>query len=321
MTIEVTGGNGAVFKTLLANDLNINALRTNATLRHEEWKLIDTRVIEAAQQRLRGIRDLMTAGLTFNLENPLGTMAVQWETQSDIEPAQRSMDALTHARRDRPEWTTNNVPVYITHKEFEFGIRALEASRKLGQPLDTTTAELAGRKVAESLESALFQGPGVTANAMTAYGYTDHPNRNTKTITDWGLAGTTGTTILTEVLEMVGQLKDDRMYGPYILYISNDFEQKMEEDFKTESDKSIRQRLLEISGLQDIRVSDWMPANSAVLVQLTRDVVDLIDGFQPRVIEWESRGGMNLHFMVMSIMVPRVRSDYDGRSGLVHASV
>lgn len=322
MAIEVvSGGNGQIFKALLANDLNVNALRTNDTLRREEWKLIDTRVIEAAQQRLRGVADLMRQGLTFGLQNPLGTMAVQWETQSDIEGAQRSMDALTHARRDRPEFSANNVPIYITHKEFQFGIRNLEASRKLGQPLDTTMGELAGRKVAESIEDALFTGPGITANGMTAYGYTDHPNRNTKTITDWSLAGTTGSTILTETLEMVTQLKDDRMYGPYVLYVSNDFEQKLEEDFKTESDKTIRQRLMEITGLTDIRVSDHLPAKNAVLAQLTRDVVDLIDGFQPRVIEWESRGGMQLNFMVMAIMVPRIRADHDGRSGLVHATI
>ncbi len=45
-----------------------------------------------------------------------------------------------------------------SHKDFRINIRALEASRKLGQTLDTTMVGLATRLVTERLETILFNG-------------------------------------------------------------------------------------------------------------------------------------------------------------------
>ena len=58
-----------------------------------------------------------------------------------------------------------------------------------------------------------------------------------------------------------------------------------------------------------------------ILVQMTRDVVDLAVGFMPTALQWESHGGMVTNFKVMSIMVPQVRADYNGNSGINHGSV
>ena len=58
------------------------------------------------------------------------------------------------------------------------------------------------------------------------------------------------------------------------------------------------------------------PANTAFVLQLTSDVIDEVIGMQPTVVQWETQGGMQLHFKVMSIMIPRVRWTQTLQSGI-----
>ena len=50
------------------------------------------------------------------------------------------------------------------------------------------------------------------------------------------------------------------------------------------------------------------------------ETVKVIIGLQPTTIEWDSRGGMELNYMVIAIMVPLLRADQDGNCGIVHYS-
>jgi hypothetical protein len=53
---------------------------------------------------------------------------------------------------------------------------------------------------------------------------------------------------------------------------------------------------------------------------MQRDVVDLIDGMAPRVVQWDTQGGLMHYFKVMAIQLPRVKSDYNGASGVCKLS-
>jgi hypothetical protein len=53
------------------------------------------------------------------------------------------------------------------------------------------------------------------------------------------------------------------------------------------------------------------------LVQMTSDVIDMVVGQYPTVIPWTSLDGFTIHNLVMAILIPRVRSDYNGDSGIV----
>ena len=48
---QITAHQSTVAGALLANNMNVNALRTNATLRKDEWELLDRAVIEIARER------------------------------------------------------------------------------------------------------------------------------------------------------------------------------------------------------------------------------------------------------------------------------
>lgn len=335
-------GGGAVGARLLANGMNAGVLRpflgkndrayvtingqnrpvANATLRKDEWKQLDEAVLMAAQQRLIGVADLYSRNLVYRISNGLGTTVLETETMSDTEAAQVSMDAATRGRRDRPDFGIGYLPLPIIHKDFTLDIRTLNASRNRGQGLDTLQAQAAARKVAEKAESILFTGLSTyTYGGGSLYGYTDHPSRNTYTLSaHWNDSTATGSTILADVLGMVQKSIDDRHYGPWVLYIPTNFQTAIGEDFKTNSDKSIRQRLMEVEGIQDIKVVDFLTADNVILVEMTTDTIRMVEGLSIQTLEWQTEGGMILNYKVMAIMVPQIRADYSEYCGIVHGS-
>jgi len=313
---------GDVAMRLLQANFDAKALRTNDVLLYDEWKTIDAAVLKAAQQRLLGIADLQSRGLTYDIPNGLAKTVLAWQDASDIEDADMSMDGLSRGQRDRPKYGINYIPLPIIHKDFSFSVREIKESRAGSMPLDTTTAELAARKVAEKAETILFQGSDTyTFGGGTIYGYTDAPQRNTGNLTaHWDDSAATGETILTDVLSMKQASIDARHYGPWVLYIPSNFESAIDDDFKSNSDKSVRTRLLEIAGLSDIKVADFLSADNVVLAQMTSDVVRLVNGLDVTTVQWDSEGGLQANFKVMAIMVPQIRNDQNNRSGIVHYS-
>ena len=188
-----------------------------------------------------------------------------------------------------------------------------------GEALDTSGAEAAARTVSEQVENILFNGYSMTFGGGSLYGYRTAPTRNTVTLTsNWDASAKTGEQILADVLSMISAAHQDFMFGPYVLYVPGLYWTVLQEDFKTNSDRTILERLKAVDGITDVRPADALPNNNVILVQLSSDVVKEIIGMQPTVVQWESHGGMRINFKVMAIMVPRIAADHNGRSGIVH---
>jgi len=83
---------------------------------------------------------------------------------------------------------------------------------------------------------------------------------------------------------------------------------------------TVRQRLLGIAGIKGIKVIDTLPANNVLLVQMTSDVVRLVRGMALQNVEWKTEGNMVTKYKVMTIEVPQIRSDINGKCGIVHMS-
>lgn len=302
---------------LLANGLDVNAaLRTNDLLRKQEWEQLDEALVRVARARLNGIADLRTAGLTRTLRG-LGTLIDQFEQVSEFDAATQSMDVVTPPTEDTAEFNLVSVPIPITHKGFRISLRQLEASRTIGQPLDTTNVELATRQVVEVLESTLFVGSGIIIGGGEVFGYTNQPDRNTGTLTAaWTNAALRD--IIADVIDMIAALEADGYFGPYTLYVPQDYWSELREDYKADSERTFMERILAIAEISAVKVTDALPANNVVLVQLTRDVVDLSIGQDITTVEWESMGGLLGRWIVMAAMAPRVKSDFEGKSGVAH---
>ena len=307
---------------------SIQQVQTNATLRRDEWKQLDEAIMEISRQRLGGIEDLIEKGLTYNLGNAMGTTMLEWHDISDFGEADMSMDGISRGRNDRPEFQHNYLPIPIIHMDYEINARALSTSRNMGNPLDTLGAERAARRVKEKVESLLFSnvtysfGAKDERNRNTIYSYLNHPDRNLLALgTAWPVIALAdrGATIVAKVSAAKAASIAALHYGPWMLYIPSSYETVMDEDYSTaKGSNTIRERIMQIGGIQGIKVIDTLPANNVVLVQMTSDVVRLVRGFPLQTVQWGSEGNLVTNYKVMTIQVPQIRSDQNGKSGIVH---
>lgn len=313
---------GPVAQRLLQSNFNPSVMRTLDVLQKEEWLVIDRAVITQAQERLRAAADLFSAGLTIPLANALGTTVFQWEDVGKMTRAQVDMSGVTESEEDRLTWDLNTIPLPIIHKGFRVNIRALNASRRLGQTLDVAMAGAAGRMVAEEIEEMLVNGASaLNYGGGVLRGYLDFGDRNILSLAvQWDASAKTGNDILDDVLAMKQVMINDRMFGPYVLYVPTNYETVLDDDFKAESDRTVRERILAIDNINSVRVLDILPDDEVLMIQMQMDTVALIDGMQPTTVQWESQGGMVTHFKVMAIIVPRIASDHIGQCGIVHLS-
>lgn len=221
----------------------------NATaLRKEEWIQLDQVVLREARFRLRAWGDL-TAANTFGGFNGMSKMILEHETMSDSGEAIVDMDGLTEGRNDSPKFQLEGLPLPITHSDFWYDARRLAISRNTGTPLDTTSGEAAGRRVAEMIEKTLLGvETGVTyggnstqvggyGRTPSVYGYTNFPQRITKTNlykpTGVGRSGTgwVPADTLKDILAMRDALYLNKFTGPFMLYHSNDWDAYMDADY------------------------------------------------------------------------------------------
>jgi uncharacterized linocin/CFP29 family protein len=345
--IQTIPGFGDAADRLIANDFDIGVLRpwvggdgrhyhartmggktrsivtnTPATLTKEAWVLLDQAVVRAVRARLRAFADIRAAGLVFNLPNGMAHTVLQYQTVSDITSATVSMDPIRRSERDRPVLDLLNLPLPVVHKDFDFSAREIAVSRNGNVPLDTTMAELAGRKVAEEVEKMTV---GNVASAFAygggaIYGYTNFPNRSTKfdvTVP----TSSNGPTVLNDILALRQLLINNKHYGPYAIYFNPQWAQILDSDFNpTKGDQTFRQRLMAVEGFQQVQVLDFMPGTKwdFTIVELTTETVRAVVGMEIQTVQWESMGGMMKHFKVMGILVPQLRPDTTSNSGVGH---
>lgn len=305
--------------------LNVNSyeqkLVTNATLRYDEWRTLDDVVIKIAEDRLVGFEDLRRNGLVKPLGNAMGTTVLTWEEMSDAMEAITSIDPMTRGKNDTVDFNTAHIPIPVTYADYTISERLLQESRNRGTGLETINAERAARKVAEKLENMLFSATStLTYGGGTINSYISHPDKNSVTLgTDWDASGKTGVDIKDDVLAMTQASINDNYYGPWMLYVPTAYQTILNDDYDVSgaSIQTIRQRLEGFEGIQKVQVVDKLPANTVILVTMRSDVVDIIDGMGFQNVQWDSEGGFVHNFKVMTIQVPRVKSDYDNKSGIV----
>jgi hypothetical protein len=304
---------------------SVQPINTNGTLRRDEWKQLDDAILEVSRYRLGGIEDLISNGLTYNLGNAMGTTVLEWHDVSDSMEATLTMDGITRGNNDRPKFQFNYLPIPIIHVDYEINARVLEASRKLGNPLDVTSAQHAARRVSEKLESMLFTnttfsfGETDSRGVNTIYGYLNHPDRNIVTLNEhWDASAAVGDLILADVLAMKQASINAYHYGPWMLYIPTAYETVLDGDYDSQTPgTTIRERILKIAGIKGIKVIDTLPIDNVLLVQMTPDVVRLVRGFGLTNVEWSVEGSMLTRYKVMAIEVPQIRSDQNKHSGIV----
>lgn len=296
----------------------------NATLRYNEWKLLDDAIIEASRPRLMLVNDLRSRGLTYNIPNGMAHTVLMTERQGDITDAAISMDPHRRADADLPEVDLVNLPLPVIHKDFFLTARQLAVSRNNGSPLDTSTAVMAARKVAEQAEQLALGTLGTFAfGGGTIYGITNFPQRITKIMASPVSSPYTPDETVRDLLAMKQASVDKFHYGPWILYVSPAWSQWLDDDYAKSgwnTGITLRERLKKIDGITDIKTADYLTGYQMVLVQTSVGVIREVIGMDMTTVQWESEGGMRLNFKVMAIMVPQIRADINGNTGIVHGT-
>lgn len=317
-----TGGNpkeAANWKTIQVN---------NATLRRDEWKTLDEALLQVSRERLSGFDYFINKGLVYNLTNAMGTTVLEWHTVSDSQEAIVSMDAVVRGQGDRSQFKYHYLPIPILHADYEINARVLQVSRNMGNGLDVTEAEHAARRILEKQEDMLFTdysyswGSKGSDNRNTIYSLINHPDRNTKALTASWLTASPAQ-ILKDVVDMKNKSIAARYYGPWTLFIPTGYDVILDNDYDVAgaSLMTIRDRIMKIAGIQDIVTVDRLASDNVVLVQTTPNVVRIVNGLPLQNIEWSTEGGMVNKYKVMTIRVPQIRSDYNGKTGIVHGSI
>lgn len=298
---------------------------SNASLLKDEWIEMDGAVMKAEQERLVGYNSLISRGLTYDISTGMAITILQSQSMSKFTGAEISMNGLTRSNGDAPDYDLVSLPLPIIHKDFGIDLRTLSTSRKMGMPLDLTSIELAGRVIAEKKESLLFGSTPFYFGGARLDTFKTYENRIIMNSTyGWLHASKKPTDIFEDVRKMKQALiEQNRSGGPYILYISGKYDTVLDKDYadsatQSGTGKTIKQRLMEIQGLEDIIVVDTLTDEELIMVHAKSDTIRIVRALPTTTVEWEEEGGMALKYKSLSIEVPQIRSDYYGSSGIVH---
>jgi uncharacterized linocin/CFP29 family protein len=318
-----TSSGGEFSARILASGGDIGALRTAAVLRENEWREYDKAVLQIARGKFSLVTDMMREGMRRKLTNPLATTQMVWDRLGDMDDAQIDMTGEANDIRDRLEFGQDSMPIPIIHKGFKLNIRHLLASRKFGTGLDVTHAEVATTKVVHTIEKLFLTGNfSAGTGAGRVYGLTTYPYRNAGSLSaDWRSA--TATQIFNDVNAMVEALEAKAQFGPYGLYIPRNYAPVLRKDYDrtTSSGASIEKRLMEISNLKYIKTNIFLPDNHVIMLSLDSSTAEVLDGIQPRMIEWQTQGGMVFMFKVMAVILPRIKRDALDQNGIAHFTI
>lgn len=344
-------GNGSVAATLIANGFDSNVLRpyigedgqsyftangangpepkltrnADALLRKDEWQWLDTAVMRVAKNRLQAAADLTRAGLTKTVPGGFGKTVYQYQRMSDINPAIVSMEGVRQGDRDQYTFDIVNHPLPLIHKDFSFTARQIAESRQSGAGLDTMMPELATRQVLEEYEKLIMGTSSYStqkfAGSANVPGYTNYSNRITYTITQPTAAGWTPAKTVQDVLAMLQLSRDNFYYGPWMLYFGTSWSPFLDDDYSAAyNGNTLLTRLRQLQGVSGIGMLDYLTGYQILAVQMTSEVVCLLNYMPLRVLQWETHAGMIINFKVVLGSVPLFRADKNNNTGLVHGS-
>lgn len=180
--------------------------RGDAPLTDSEWEAIDNVVVQAARRQLVARRFIQVFG-------PLGAgiQDIDFDTYGGTDRA--AIDMLGRGEGTPVESIQRiHEKIPLVYKDFVLYWRDIETSRRVGLPLDVSTAAAAAAFVAQREDDLIFNGnmelgfPGL----LTADGRNHVPGHN------WDDAGAA----FNDIVDAIQVLVDNGFYGPYAVAVS-----------------------------------------------------------------------------------------------------
>lgn len=310
------------YEDVYASDIGLQ-VNADTTLRPDEWVQLDDAITEVAREELVLYDYFVKKKLTKPLKNAYGTTVLQWQTISDSQEANMSMDGVTRGEGDRVQYATKFLPIPILHVDYEINSRFLEVSRTNGNGVDVEEAANAARRLAEKKEDLLIGNATYSFGGGTMHTLLNYPDRNLVNLSGaWDASGTTAADILDDVRQLKRANKDAYHNGEAVLILPTDYEEVLGKDYSVSGGSlmTIRERILKLGGIDDIVFVPRLATGNVLLVELKKRTIEIITGMAMTNIYWETEGGMVGKYKLMEITVPRFKSDYNGRCGIAHGS-
>lgn len=303
------------------------------TIPQYAWAAWDTAVERALRLRLQFMADVKANVPTKTIPNAFGRATWTSPTSGDVGPATMGMDPTRRSKAERQTLDNVTIPLPVFYKDGDFSWREIEISHAnnitgVQFNIDDEWAESAGFAVADLMEMMAvgYDAANTTAltftdNANTLYGLYNFPsasNWTSMTVPD----GTNGTTVLSDWLYLRGLLKANKHHGPYMVYVNSQWDGFLDGEFKTNSDRTLRERLLALPDILGIRTLDHLPSTRyhVFFVEMQARTVRPLMGTPTQTINWESDGGYMRHYKVIGQEYVQFRADTAGTSGVGHGS-
>ena len=302
----------------------------NGALRHEDFLVIQDKVLEVRRRKLNGIADLMAAGLSFGVD--IGEQLVGFENINEFQEAEQEMNPDGTYQNNDTSFGVAYVPNPITHQSFSVPWRqkGFDYKRSLGMTE-------AIRQVSEKLEDMLFNGnTSIVANFNGAnqplYGYTTHPDRGTGTISDWTLTTAAGlAAIVPETVEQVGLMFSAQggvSNDSVVMYVANDIWTNLQNDYKVESTDTagsgmmVVERIKKIAQIKDVKPAEKLAAGQVMLVEMEERTIQLAIASDVIAVPHQETSPMMPQVMtIYAAMVPQIKSDSNNNTGIRHLTV
>lgn len=293
----------------------------NATLRKDEWERLDDRVNRVLRERLTVMDDLRGRGLVEPVS--LGSVIRRTERLSDFDDAEISFDGDTKSQQDRPNYEADIIPVPVISKDFRISWRQLVASREKGEPLDTTAAELAARKVRDKIQDLITnglatggpQGGGIPGLVTAGNRVTVDLNNEW----DGGSGDPVG-----DVKRMLAAAYNVNLFGPFIVYVPKNYWAETQADYETSGgaviNRTVMERLMAYDEVEAVRPNDALPDDEVAMVQLTRDVMDISEAQAVTTVQWQKNPFVTF-FRVMFVGGPHIKNQENDQGSTIHGIV
>lgn len=315
---------------MVASDQERRRLRANASLPKEAWVGIEDAVYPAMDDVLTVVADLRDAGLTAD-ESVFNKIA-EWHKEDYDATATISMQPETDTDEGNVEYDLDGSPMPLIHSDFSIGWRDQGSEGGVGtgmagEDLEVLNAEGAARAVAEAMELLTLNGwqptindnsIGGTQDGYTMYGLTNHPSAHTGTLGDW----LSNPAVIRDDLKdgMARDLKDDNFRPTnqgYWIYVGEGLEDVLDDpDPEGTGDRLIRDRIENLNFVGNLKVSQFLDNDAALMFRPTRDVIDLAIAMDEQVVQWEDP--FRDYFKTVTCFTPRVKDTLRGQSGIAY---
>ncbi len=303
--------------------MGVENLRTSAPFPDNSHVVIEKAVTKVQQKRLNIVTDLIAAGCTTPLPDWWGIPALRRGNIGKAGRAHRTMVPDSRGERFVLQRGGTSWPIYCTWADFSFDARTIAIGQRIGTPLDTAHVGQSTYLVNEAIEDQAWngltdeQGSTMSIDGMTAPGLLS--SSTTFSYADWNTL--TGAQIVDLVQTTIQDLRITHP-GPYTLYYPGNFDKKMNSKYTTIFQSGTIRSEIELLGPYggrniQVKLSDTLPDNRVVLIQMDPESVDVVLGQYPVPLSWQDGPKWNTFWCILSCVIFRMFPNANGLYGVV----